>query len=310
MSLPPMEHHYRTYSHFLQSHFGAPVSRICVDAGFLCPNRTSRDGGGCIYCNNASFSSKNCNPLLPVKEQISEAITGRRHSPARFITYFQSYSNTCGPVEKLQALYHEALSMEGCVGIAIGTRPDCIDDDVLCMLERLGKTHFITIEYGLQSPYERSLRWMKRGHDFGCFVDAVLRTARRGLYVGTHLILGIPGESRQMMLDTASKVSSLPVHFLKLHQLQIIKNTELAIVYSQAPFPLWEMDEYADFLCDFIEKLRHDIVIQRLYSLCRPGLLIGPDWKRNGHEIDHHLQSRIRERQVQQGRYFQTGTCD
>lgn len=305
-----MERYYRTYSHFMHLFFGFPVSRISVDAGFLCPHRASRDGGGCIYCNNESFSSGNFNSPLSVKEQIAKAVAARKKPPARFITYFQSYTNTFGPIERLEALYHEALTTEGCVGIAVGTRPDCIDDEVLSLLERLGRTGFITVEYGLQSPYRESLRWMNRGHDFECFVDAVRRTAERGLYVGAHLILGIPGESRQMMLDSAFKVSELPIHFLKLHQLQIVKNTELALQFSRAPFPLWEIDDYADFLCDFIERLRSDIVIQRLYSLCRHGLLIGPDWKLNGHEIDRILHNRIRERSVQQGRYYPAETRD
>lgn len=303
-----MERFYRTYSHFIQSRFGAPVSRISVDAGFLCPHRAGRDGGGCIYCNNESFSSINFNSHLPVKEQIAGAVARRKKPPARFITYFQSYTNTFAPVEKLEVLYNEALAVDGCVGIAVGTRPDCIDDNVLSLLERLGRSHFITVEYGLQSPYDESLRWMNRGHDFGCFVDAVCRTAERGLFIGAHVILGIPGESRQMMLDSAYKVSALPIHILKLHQLQIVKNTELALQFSCNPFTLWEINDYADFLCDFIERLRGDIVIQRLYSLCRQDLLIAPDWKLNGHEIDHILERRIRERDVKQGRHYSGGS--
>jgi len=301
---PTMELHYRTYRHFLQTRLGASVCRISVDAGFLCPHRESRRSGGCIYCNNEGFSSKYADPRLPVREQVLKALAARRKRPSAFITYFQSFTNTYGVAEKLESLYREALDVEGCVGIAVGTRPDCIDDEVLSLFEKLARQCFVTVEYGLQSPHDSSLAWMNRGHDFACFADAVRRTAGRGIYVGTHLILGIPGESRQMMLESASIVSALPIDLLKLHQLQVVRNTEMAIRYSDSPFPLWDLEGYSDFICDFIERLRPEVVIQRLFSHCRKDLLAGPDWKLDGHGIDQYLQSRIRERSVQQGRLY------
>lgn len=303
MAVLPLEKHFRTYPHFLVKKFGFPVYRVSVDTGFTCPNRDGTLGTtGCIYCNNASFSPSYQNRLIPIEIQIAKTIEKHQSLSSKFIVYFQSYSNTYDKVEKLRNLYNAALSFDGCVGLAIGTRSDCVDEEKLDLLEDMAQKTFITVEYGLQSPYAQSLIWMKRGHDYDSFVRAVERTALRNISICVHIILGIPGETRDMMLKTASEISMLPVQFLKIHQLQIIWNTPLALLYEENPFPLWNIDDYSDFICDFLEELREDIVVQRLYSISRPGLLIAPQWGLKRQEIDRVLHERIRTRKVIQGK--------
>jgi radical SAM protein (TIGR01212 family) len=202
----------------------------------------------------------------------------------------------------LRTLYEQAISFENCVGISIGTRSDCVDDEKLTLLEELAARTSVTLEYGLQSPHLKSLLWMRRGHDYDSFVRAVEETARRRILTGAHIILGIPGETREMMRETAVLISGLPIRFLKIHQLQVIRGTPLSNLYEKNPFPLWDLDEYADFICEFIEELRQDMVIQRLYSTSRPDLLIGPVWGGIRRDVDRILHERIRSRHVIQGR--------
>ncbi len=289
-------------SDYLLAHFGEKISRVSVDAGVSCPHRgESRVGGGCIFCNNESFRPSYAEAHLPLDYQVAG---GLRHFKKRrkFIIYFQAFSNTSAPVDRLRMLYGEALSIPGCVGLSIGTRPDCIDDEKLSLLEDLACRSFITVEYGLQSPYDQSLEWMKRGHDYRCFCDAVKKTAARNIHVATHIIMGLPGETEEMMLRTARMLSSLPLNFLKIHQLQVIRGTPLEQIYRESSFPLWKLDDYADFLCEFLEALRETIVIQRLYSLSHESLLIGPDWGKNKWDIERLIEDRLRDKGVQQGR--------
>ncbi|MDQ7823502.1 MAG: TIGR01212 family radical SAM protein [Candidatus Eremiobacteraeota bacterium] len=300
--LDPLERHYRTYPVYLRRRFGAPVFRISIDAGFSCPGR---DGGKpCIYCNNESFSPSLSRSTKPVSFQIREALARRswRGRYGGFIAYFQPYTNTYAPVKHLKALYEEALAVDGCLGISIGTRPDCVDGAVLDLLAELGSRAFITVEYGLQSPHQESLLWMKRGHTLEAFQDAVRNTSLRSIATGAHIILGIPGETEPQMLETASIISGLPLTFLKIHQLQVVRGTVLAEMHDKNPFPLWSLGKYASFLCDFIEELRYDLVIQRLYSHSRPDLLIGPLWGGDRHHIENFIHRTIRATEVQQGR--------
>lgn len=300
MTQEPLERFYRTYPYFLRHHFGFPVYRVSINAGFTCPNRDGTLGTtGCIYCNNESFSPPGALSEDSLETRIEKGL--RRFRREKFIVYFQSYSNTYGTLNTLRNLYERALSFPGCVGLSIGTRPDCVDSEKLAFLESLAGRTFLTVEYGLQSPHEASLRWMKRGHGFDTFAQAVVDTAGRGILVCVHIILGIPGETLEMMRETARVISELPIDLLKIHQLQVIKGTVMAQMYEGNPFPLWNIDEYADFLCDFLEELREDMVVQRLYSLARPGLLMGPDWGKSSREIDRFLHSRIMKRKVVQG---------
>jgi uncharacterized protein len=303
----PLETHFRTYSHFLRRSFGRPVSRISVAAGFSCPNRDGTVGvDGCIYCNNESFSPALSLSHLDIRHQVLHLRSQRSRKAALgatspFIVYFQPFTNTHAPVERLERLYREALSIEGCRGIAIGTRPDAVDDEKIALLADIARNAHVTIEYGLQSTHEKSLTWMNRGHTYRAFIDAVHMTAGKNIHIGSHIILGIPGESRELMLQTARELSSLPIDFLKIHQLQVMKDTRLEHLYQVNPFPLWNLTDYADFLCDFLEELREDIVVQRLYSLSRPGLLIGPQWGMSKSKIEEYLQARIRSRNIRQG---------
>lgn len=300
MMITPLEAHFRTYTAFLRHHFGAPLFRVSIDAGFSCPNRDGTLGReGCIYCNNKSFSPQRAESTIPAL--IEKELEKRRRAGSEFIVYFQSFTNTHADLRTLRRRFEEALSVKGCAGLAIGTRPDCVDEEKLAYLEELAGRYFITIEYGLQSPYLQSLEWMKRGHDFECFRDAVRLTRGRKIFIGAHIILGIPGETHEMMLNTACEVSRLPIDFLKIHQLQVVRDTPLAAQFELQPFALWRLDEYADFLCDFIEMLRSDMVVQRLYSYSRSDLLIGPVWG-SRQEIDRVIHGRLRSRGVIQGR--------
>jgi uncharacterized protein len=317
-SSPPasLECYFRTYATFLKKCFGEPVFRISVNAGFSCPNRDGTVGfDGCIYCNNESFSPTLSRRHGDVSAQLSEALVKRRRKKGsgkspRFIVYFQPYTNTHCPVEILDKLCRDALSVEGCAGLAIGTRPDAVDEEKIALLAELARDTHITIEYGLQSIHEESLRWMNRGHTYQAFIDAVKMCSGKNIHIGSHIILGIPGETREMMLETARELSSLPIDFLKIHQLQIIRNTPLEGIYRENPFPLWNLDHYADFLCDFIEELREDLIIQRLYSLSRSDLLIGPQWGRSKNEIEEFLQGRIRAKNIRQGKRRREMICN
>lgn len=298
----PLEAYYRTYGSFIKRIFSQKVQRISIDAGFSCPNRDGKCGyTGCIYCNNESFRPSYSSNSLSLSAQIRKA-ADKLKPGTKYIVYFQSFSNTYSDTDTLNEKYTTVLKDENCVGLAIGTRPDCIDDEKLALISNLAKNTFITIEYGMQSPYSESLNWMKRGHDFDCFCKAVEKTCRRNIFICAHIILGIPGETREMMIETARKISLLPVDLLKIHQLQVIKGTMLEKLFKETRFPIWELDEYADFLCSFIEELREDIVIQRMYSQARNDLLVAPDWKKNKWEIDGIIKERLKNRKVVQGR--------
>ncbi len=301
---------YMSFGAYMKERFGEMVYKVNVDAGFTCPNRDgSIARGGCIYCNNESFRPSSCKPAIPVSEQVSNGISyvEKRYGAKKFIAYFQPYTNTYSDIDTLRVLYREALHDERVIGLAIGTRPDCIDEDKLSMLEEMAKEHFILVEYGLQSIYDRSLEYINRGHNYKCFQDAVSMTLDRGIEIGAHLIVGFPTETREEMLNMAEEISNQPIGFLKIHQLQIVKNTALAKMHERSPIDTFGYEEYLDFIVDFVERLDPDIVLQRLFALSPDDILIAPRWDMTKQQIIRGINARFSERGTSQGRLFKKG---
>jgi len=301
---------YRSFGSQMRNEFGLTVYKVNVDAGFTCPNRDGTLGfSGCIYCNNDSFRPGSCRPSLSVTEQIRNGVTHirKRYKAAKFLVYFQAYTNTYAPLPELERLYHEALDQQDVIGLAIGTRPDAVDEEKIAMLEDLAKNYFILVEYGLQSIYDKSLEFILRGHDYRSFLAALDMTKDRGIHIGTHLIAGFPTESREETLAMAGEISQLPVQFLKLHQLQVVRDTPLAVMYKDKPFYVFEYEEYLDFVVDFIERTSPDIVFQRLFATAPDDILIAPQWGRSRHEILRDIEKNLEKKQAYQGRLFSMG---
>lgn len=296
---------YKSYGRFLKEKFGCRVYKVSVDGGFTCPNRDGSVAvGGCTYCNNDSFRPKSANRMKSVKDQVQEGINylKRRYGAEKFLVYFQAFSNTHAPLEELVPLYDAAMDHPDVIGISIGTRPDCVDAKKLEYLEQLASTRFVTLEYGLQSIYDSTLERINRGHDFRCWADAMSRTRDRGIWLGTHLILGFPWESRQEMLDTARVLSDTGLNFLKLHHLHLVEETEIARAFRLNPFQLLTLEEYADLVIDFVERLSPDIIIERLFGSAPADQLIGPVWGKTAAEIRRIIDMRFEERDAWQGK--------
>jgi len=272
---------YNSYSAYLKKRFGGPVRKIAVDAGFSCPNRDGTVGhGGCIYCNNASFSPGHKGGI---REQIeaSRALMARRNGADKLIAYFQSFTNTHAPLPVLQQYYREALACPGIIGLAIGTRPDCLGEPVLDLLQSLSRETYILLEIGLQSSHDATLGRINRGHTYGQFVEAVERASTRGLEICAHIILGLPGEGWEEMNRSAAALSSLPVQGVKLHCLHVCRNTALEREFANGHIALLTQEEYVQYACDFLERLRPDIRIHRLAAQAPADVLIAPLWLRD-----------------------------
>lgn len=299
-----MELRYRAFGPYLKRRYGTVVYKVNVDAGFTCPNRDGTLGvTGCIYCNNSSFRPSQCSPELSVTQQVRKGIEylSSRYRAGKFLVYFQPYTNTYAPVSVLERLYTEALAEPHVIGLAIGTRPDCVDEEKISLLETLAKDRFILVEYGLQSIYDKSLEYMLRGHDYRTFLDALSLTKDRGIQIGAHLIVGFPTETREEMLAMADEISTLPVGFLKVHQLQVVRDTVLAGQYLRNPFPTFGYEEYLDFVVDFVGRLSPDIVLQRLFATAPEEILIAPKWDRTRQEITRDIRERFVTRDASQG---------
>jgi radical SAM protein (TIGR01212 family) len=296
---------YNAFGMYMKQLYRTPVYKVNVDAGFTCPNRDgSVATGGCIYCNNNSFRPSACTSEASIREQIDKGIPylRSRYRAEKFIVYFQPYTNTYASVEILERLYHEALDHPGVIGLAIGTRPDCIDEEKIALLEALGREHFVLVEYGLQSIYDTTLAFINRGHDYACFKRALSMTTGRGIHVGAHLILGFPTETREEMLAMADELSRLPIEFLKIHQLQVVKETALADLYAKKPFATFGYHEYIEMLSDFMERLSPDIVLQRLFAAAPDDILIAPLWNKTRSELLRDLDAFMEQRGSHQGK--------
>ena len=300
---------YADMGSYLAARFPYKVQKISLHAGFSCPNRDGTKGrGGCTYCNNQTFSPDYCHTGRSITEQLDEGIAffARKYPDMKYLAYFQAYTNTYGATPYLAACYEEALAHEGVVGLIIGTRPDCMPPDLLAYLSDLARDRYLMVEYGIESTCDETLVCVNRGHDYASAVDAVRRTAEAGIPVGAHMILGLPGESRETILSHAGRLSALPLTMVKLHQLQLIRGTRLAQEYEQglADIYPYTVTEYVDLAIDFIERLRPDIVVERFVSQSPDALLIAPRWGLKNHEFTARLLQRMRERNTWQGRLW------
>lgn len=295
---------YKSYGRFLRDAFGCRVYKVSVDGGFSCPNRDGTISfGGCIYCNNDAFRPKSADRLKSVAQQVCEGIEylQKRYAAEKFIVYFQPFTNTHAPLEVLVPLYEAALEHPDVLGISLGTRPDCMDDAKLQWLEKLAAHRFVTVEYGLQSIHDSTLSRINRGHTFQCWLDAMDRTRDRGIWIGTHLILGFPWETRDAMLRMAQVISSQGLNFLKLHHFHVVRDTEIARMHAERPFDLLTLEDYADLVVDFVGRLSPGIFIERLFGTAPAAQLIGPLWGKRPAEIRHFIDRRFADRNVSQG---------
>lgn len=298
---------YREFGDFLRERFPFKAQKIAINAGFTCPNRDGSKGrGGCTYCNNQTFNPSYCQTDKSVTDQLAEGVRffSRKYPEMRYLAYFQAYTSTYGEQERLKRLYEEALGYPGVVGLVIGTRPDCMPDSLLDYLTRLSERALVLVEYGVESTLDRTLRRINRGHDFAEAQEAIRRTAARGIAVGAHLILGLPGESRDEILGHADRLSDLPLTTLKLHQLQLIRHTRMALEFERQPedFHLFMVDEYIDLAIDFIERLDPAIALERFVSQSPKELLIAPDWGLKNYEFTARVNRRLAERDSWQGK--------
>ena len=300
---------YNSFVGYFKRKYGERLQKIVLDAGFTCPNRDGKVGrGGCTYCDNAAFHPSYSTAGKSLHQQMDEGIEFhkvRYRTTEHYLAYFQSFSNTYAPVERLKALYEEALSHPDVVGIVIGTRPDCVDEEKLDYIAELAKKHVVIVEYGIESCYDRTLGRINRGHDFETARRAVEMTAQRGIDVGAHFILGLPGETKQMMLDSCALINALPIRSVKFHQLQIVKGTRMEKEYAECPedFERFSLDEYLDFFTDMLERLRPDLFIERFVGEVPPRFVNETPWGliRNV-ELLRLLEKRLEERDTWQGR--------
>ena len=300
-----MPKQYRDLNTYLREIFGCRVQKITVDAGLTCPNRDGTvSTGGCLYCNPRGSGSGAYDRGMTITDQLHHGIPilTRRYKASKFIAYFQSYSNTYAPVETLKRLYDEALAFKEIVGLSIGTRPDCINPAVLDLLQGYTRTHMIWVEYGLQSANNATLKKLNRGHDVDCFTNAVEATRGRGVNVCAHVILGLPGESRADMLATADYLSRLGIDGIKLHLLYVVKGTEIEHLYNEGRYRCLGPEEYAGLVCDVLERLPPDMVIQRLTSDPHPDELVAPEWALDKNEIRKIILRMLTERDTWQGK--------
>jgi len=295
---------YNDYNTYLRSIFGQRVQKIIIDAGLNCPNR---DGtlsvGGCIYCNNKGSGSGAFSRKISIRDQIEHGkkVMARRYKAKKFIGYFQSYTNTYTSCENIKAMCDEALSVDGIVGLAIGTRPDCIDENKLDLIESYTDNYLIWIEYGLQSAHDSTLKFINRGHDFNCFKQAVKITKKRGINICAHVILGLPGENRKMMLDTARRLADLGIDGIKIHLLYIVKGTPLETLWQKGQYKCMTRHDYVETLCDVLEILPETIVIQRITGDPNPDELAAPQWALNKNKVFTLIQDTLKQRNSWQG---------
>lgn len=275
------------------------LQRIPIDGGFTCPNRDGTKGReGCSFCNPRAFAPAYCREAKGIRQQLEEGkrfFASKHRGRVEYLAYFQSYSGTYADVTTLRQRYAEALSVEGVVGIVVGTRPDCVDDGILALLGEIAQCHRVVVEYGVESCHDATLLRVGRGHDFACAEHAIRQTAALGLAVGVHLILGLPGETREMMLAEADILSALPIRSIKLHQLQIMQGTRMADEWEacRADFPSLTAEEYADLVAAFVRRLRPDIEVERFAASAPSSLLIAPRWGLKPQAVQQMIEMRL-----------------
>lgn len=295
---------YFAYNFYLRQRFGGRVQKVSLNGGFTCPNV---DGtvttGGCVFCDNRSFSPSRRVPRTEIRRQLDEGIRRLRwrYDVERFLAYFQPATNTYAPVDRLRGLYEAALDHPQVVGLAIGTRPDCVPDDVLELLEELAGRTYLSVEYGLQTIHDRSLDWMNRGHHYDAFLDAMQRSRDRGFEICVHLIVGLPGESVDDLLATADELARLDVAAVKIHNLYAVKNTPLAEWVAEGQVRLMERDEYVSRVVDVLERLRPTCIVERVSGEAPPEYLVGPGWCLDKPALRAALDAEFSRRDTYQG---------
>lgn len=302
---------YNSYNEYFKHTFGSRVQKVSVDAGFTCPNRDGTAGlGGCTYCNNEAFNPSYCQPSKSITQQINEGIEFhkvRYRRAMKYLAYFQTYSNTYAPLSHLKEIYDEALQHSDIIGLVIGTRTDCMDDEKLQYFSSLTKECYVIIEYGLESTSNMTLAAINRGHTFEQAETMIRKTASCGIKTGVHLIFGLPGESREEMLSRAEVVSELPLSTIKFHQLQIVKDTVMARQFEENPdfFTLFSLDEYVEFIVAFIERLNPDFVIERFTGEVPPRFLMSQPWgSLRADQVAVMIEAELEKRNTWQGRLF------
>ena len=302
---------FNAYSNHFKRIFGERVQKVTIDAGFTCPNRDGTKGyGGCTYCNNNAFNPSYCNPGKSVRQQIGEGVEfhqKRYRRAEKYLAYFQAYSNTYASLDQLKAIYDQALQFPQVIGLVIGTRPDCINEEMLDYFAELSEKYYIILEYGVESFYNRTMEIINRGHTVEDSILAIERTAQKGIKTGAHLIFGLPGETRDDILNEANIVSQLPLDTIKFHQLQIIKDTPMAVEYKERPenFNLFGLDDYIEFVIQFIERLNPGFVIERFSGEVPPRFLAGPGWGLiRAFEVRDRIEQRMEQLDTWQGRLY------
>ena len=287
---------YVEFGPWLQSELGCKVQKISVNAGMTCPNRDGTLGtGGCTFCNNQTFNPAYCRTEKSVTQQLEEGkqFFARKYPAMKYLAYFQAYTNTYAELDRLVSLYEEALRVPDVVGLVIGTRPDCMPDNLLDYLEELNRRTFLIVEYGVESANDETLLRINRGHTFRQSCEAIRRTAERGIRVGVHVILGFPWEPFDELMRQAEEIGRLPLTTLKLHQLQIIRGTQLAREYAEHPWAVPTAEEYIDLVLNYISRLPYGLVMERFVSQSPPEMVIAPQWGLKNHEFANLLRNRM-----------------
>ena len=296
--------YYYDYGTWIRHRFPFRVQKISIDAGFTCPNRDGRlSTGGCIYCDNRTFNPSYCQRQESITQQLEagKQFFARKYPEMKYLAYFQAYTNTYASIDHLRQLYEEALSVKDVVGIVIGTRPDCVSDELLDYLEDLNHRTFLIVEYGVESANDETLQRINRGHSFKQSCLAIEKTHQRGILTGAHIILGLPGEDAQENLRQAPIISSLPIDILKIHQMQIIRGTQLAKEFERNPFHIYSVDEYIELIANYIQRLRKDMILERFVSQSPKELLIAPQWGLKNHEFTDLLNNYLKKHAIHQG---------
>ena len=299
--------YYCDYGTWIRSRFPFRVQKISVDAGFTCPNRDGRiSKGGCIFCNNRTFNPSYCDSRHSISQQLEEGkrFFARKYPDMKYLAYFQAYTNTYDSLARLQALYEEALSVDDVVGLVIGTRPDCVSDELLDYLSALNQRTFLIVEYGIESANDSTLQFINRGHTFEQSREAISRTHQRGILTGGHIILGLPGEDAEESIRQASLISALDLDILKIHQMQVIRGTALEKIYEQKPFYIYTPEEYIKLIARYIQHLRKDLVLERFVSQSPEELLVAPHWGLKNYEFTNLLVNYLRQHHIRQGQLF------
>lgn len=306
-----MTRRFNDYSSYLTKIFGGRIQKLTIDAGFTCPNRDGKKGiGGCTFCLNDAFNPSYCVPEKSITQQLNEGITfhnNRYRRAVGYLAYFQAFSNTYADIETLRSRYYEALNVDGVKGLIIGTRPDCISEEILDLISEINKTHYVVVEFGIESCFDETLNKINRGHSFQDAVIALKELEKRNIKTGAHFIFGLPDESIEQMMSYAPIISQLPIKTVKFHQLQIFKNTVIAQQYNESPerFKLFELDEYIDFIINFIEQLNPEIVIERFAGEAPPRHLEVSKWGLTRYDqVLNKIEKELERRNSFQGKLF------